>query len=163
MLVRPGSFSVHPSTSASAYQIPLLPSLSSEPQDYVTSRKSSLFTGQTGHRAIRRWVERGKQAHGPAASLTRRTGQTGGQDGQTPCGMQNCTLRRVLEYLPQSTLTHSARRRRASGKDQHVRAPRRPGTGRQGVWEMPMAEQDKDFRRKLLQNGDSPATMPLPA
>ena len=141
----------------------MLPSLSSEPQDYVTSRESSLFTGRTGHRAIRRRVERGKLVHGPAASLIRRTGQTGGQDGQTPCGMQNCTLRRVLEYLPQSTLTHSARRRRASGKDRHVRAPRRPGTGRQGVWEMPMAEQNKDYWHKFLQNEDSPANMPLPA
>ena len=33
-----------------------------------------------------------------------------------PCGVQNCTLRQVLEYLPQSTLTHSARHRMEKGK-----------------------------------------------
>ena len=33
-----------------------------------------------------------------------------------PCGVQNCTLRQVLEYLPQSTLTHGARHRMAKGK-----------------------------------------------
>ena len=29
-------------------------------------------------------------------------------EGESPCGVRDCTLRRVLEYLPQSTLTASA-------------------------------------------------------
>ena len=33
-----------------------------------------------------------------------------------PCGLPDCTLRRILEYLPQSTLADSARRGAASGK-----------------------------------------------
>ena len=32
------------------------------------------------------------------------------ENGKTPCGVPGCTLRRVLEYLPQSTLAHPARR-----------------------------------------------------
>ena len=35
--------------------------------------------------------------------------------GTTPCGRPDCTLRRVLEYFPQSTLPHSASPRCASG------------------------------------------------
>ncbi len=35
-------------------------------------------------------------------------------NGRAPCGVPDCTLRKVLEYLPQSTLTVSARRCGAS-------------------------------------------------
>ena len=43
--------------------------------------------------------------------------------GQTDCGIQNCTLRRVLEYLPQSTQTPAARRCGAQRKSRHASAP----------------------------------------
>ena len=44
------------------------------------------------------------------------------EGGQTPCGMSNRTCRKVLEYLPQSTLTASARHAQTSGTAGHVRA-----------------------------------------
>ena len=44
------------------------------------------------------------------------------KSGKAPCGVPDCTLRRVLEYLPQSTLAHSARHGGASGKAGLARA-----------------------------------------
>ena len=38
-------------------------------------------------------------------------------NGRAPCGVPDCTCRKVLEYLPQSTLTVSARRCGASRKE----------------------------------------------
>ena len=43
------------------------------------------------------------------------------EGGQTPCGMSNRTFRKVLEYLPQSTLTASARHAQTSGTAGHAR------------------------------------------
>ena len=42
--------------------------------------------------------------------------------GQTPCGMSNRIFRKVLEYLPQSTPTASARHAQTSGTAGHARA-----------------------------------------
>ena len=58
--------------------------------------------------------------------LLRGEGISGGGDGWAPCGVLNCTLRQVLEYLPQSTPTHSAWRVGAQGKAGRVRASFRP-------------------------------------
>ena len=40
----------------------------------------------------------------------RETGRRCLAEGESPCGVRDCTLRRVLEYLPQSTRVLSARR-----------------------------------------------------
>ena len=44
------------------------------------------------------------------------------------CGVRSCTLRQVLEYSPQSTLTDCARRCRAPGKAVRARASLRSAT-----------------------------------
>ena len=47
--------------------------------------------------------------------------------GARPCGVRRRTLRKVLEYLPQSTIPHAARRGRKQGKAALLRArPIRP-------------------------------------
>ncbi len=45
-----------------------------------------------------------------------RTSAPSSANGETACGVPNCTLRQVLEYSAQSTLAHGARRCRAQSR-----------------------------------------------
>ena len=57
---------------------------------------------------------------GQCTHARRNTGRTSAPssaaNGETACGVPNCTLRQVLEYSAQSTLAHGARRCRAQSR-----------------------------------------------
>ena len=72
-------------------------------------------------------------------------------EGESPCGVRDCTLRRVLEYLPQSTRVLSARHAgglrttmRGFGGRAWAAGSEAGGPGRRAVAGMPMAWRSKD-------------------
>ena len=57
-----------------------------------------------------------KQTRRTARKMDKKNVTWHAPETETPCRVRNCTFRKVLEYLPQSTLRTTASRRRTSPK-----------------------------------------------